>query len=487
MMIFAPLIVFFVVLIVLSLWQSKWQSKNFLSSYFLGDQSLKGFVLAMTLVATYGSVSSFVSGPGLAWQYGLGWVVFAAPQVITGFLVLGVLGKKLALVSRRLSAVTVIDVLRARYRCDRLALLLSLSILIFFFTMMIGQFIGGAQIFAQAAGVDYVFGLLLFGAVVVFYTAFGGFRAVAITDAVCAVLMLLGMFLLADSILTQGGGLTTIMERLAEQVGVNGQVGALLDPTSASALPLTLLFSAWILVGFGTMALPQSAIRCMAYRSTNDLHLAMLIGTIVCGALMIGMTLLGVLARGVIPDATEFGGNTDTLIPYLIANHMSPLMAGLTLIGPLAATMSTVSSLLIAASSAVIKDILVHECPTWQNDTQRLHRYSRGITFVLGVLAVLFAIEPMDVIVWINMFAFGGLEIAFLCPLVLGLFWSGASAQGAMASVLIGMLVYVGLGVLKVDLLGWHAIVPAILISLGVFVVVSLMTRPKSKDPIFFP
>lgn len=487
MMIFAPLLVFFALLVVLSLWQSKRGSVNFLSNYFLGDQSLKGFVLAMTLVATYGSVSSFVSGPGLAWQYGLGWVVFAAPQIITGFLVLGVLGKKLALVSRRLSAVTVIDVLRARYRCDRVALVLSLAILIFFFTMMIGQFIGGAQIFAQAAGIDYVFGLLIFGVVVVFYTSFGGFRAVAVTDAVCAVLMLLGMFLLADSILTEGGGLSAVMARLAEMPGVDGEIGALLTPTSAGALPLTLLFSAWILVGFGTMALPQSAVRCMAYRSTKDLHLAMLIGTIVCGALMIGMTLLGVLARGVISNPAEFGGNTDALIPYLIANHMSPLMAGLTLIGPLAATMSTVSSLLIAASSAVIKDILVHERPALQNDVHRLHRYSQGMTVILGLLALVFAVAPMDVIVWINMFAFGGLEIAFLWPLVLGLFWSRATPQGAMSSILVGLVVYVGLGVLKVDLMGWHAIVPSILASLCVFVGVSLMTKPLRKDSIFFP
>ena len=487
MMIFAPLLVFFALLVVLSLWQTKRDASNFLSNYFLGDQSLKGFVLAMTLVATYGSVSSFVSGPGLAWQYGLGWVVFAAPQIITGFLVLGVLGKKLALVSRRLSAVTVIDVLRARYRCDRVALVLSLAILVFFFTMMIGQFIGGAQIFAQAADIDYVFGLLIFGAVVVFYTSFGGFRAVAITDAVCAVLMLLGMFLLADSILTEGDGLSEVMARLAEMPGVGGEVGALLSPTSAGALPLTLLFSAWILVGFGTMALPQSAVRCMAYRSTKDLHLAMLIGTIVCGALMIGMTLLGVLARGVITNSAEFGGNTDALIPYLIANHMSPVMAGLTLIGPLAATMSTVSSLLIAASSAVIKDILVHEHPALQNDTHRLQRYSHSMTVILGVLALVFAIAPMDIIVWINMFAFGGLEIAFLWPLVLGLFWARATAQGAMSSILLGLVVYVTLGVFKIDLMGWHAIVPAILVSLVVFVGVSLMTKPVHKDPVFFP
>ena len=56
---------------------------------------------------------------------------------------------------------------------------------------------------------------------------------------------------------------------------------------------------------------------------------------------------------------------TDRMIPRLIAEHMSPVAAGITLIGPLAATMSTVSSLLIAASSAVVKDLLLNARPEW--------------------------------------------------------------------------------------------------------------------------
>ncbi len=94
-------------------WQLGGRQKQFAGEYFLGDRSLKGFVLAMTLVATYGSVSSFVSGPGVAWQLGLGWVVFAAPQIIAGFLILGVAGKKMAIVSRAVGAITVIDLIRA--------------------------------------------------------------------------------------------------------------------------------------------------------------------------------------------------------------------------------------------------------------------------------------------------------------------------------------------------------------------------------------
>ena len=85
-LILLPIALFLVMLMGLSLWAERAGRRNrFAGEYFLGDRSLKGFVLAMTLVATYGSVSSFVSGPGLAWQLGLGWVVFAAPQIIAGF------------------------------------------------------------------------------------------------------------------------------------------------------------------------------------------------------------------------------------------------------------------------------------------------------------------------------------------------------------------------------------------------------------------
>lgn len=50
------------------------RSKNFAKDYFIGGRTLGGFVLAMTTVATYSSVSTFVGGPGVAWQIGYGWL-----------------------------------------------------------------------------------------------------------------------------------------------------------------------------------------------------------------------------------------------------------------------------------------------------------------------------------------------------------------------------------------------------------------------------
>lgn len=467
-------------------------SKRFTGEYFLGSRSLKGVVLAMSLIATYGSVSSFVSGPGIAWQLGLGWVVFAAPQIIAGFFILGLIGKRIALVSRATGAITVIDVIRARFGSDALANFAAIALLLFFAAMMTGQFIGGAAIFAEAAGIDPIAGLLLFGCLVVLYTAFGGYRAVAWTDAVCAVLMVIGMLMLGDAVLDAAGGFSAAMENVARAGLANPETplseSTMLSPTAGGALPFGLLFSAWILVGFGTAGLPQSAVRCMSYRTTNDLHLAMIVSTVVCGALMIGLTTLGVLARG-IPGLELAGASSDHLIPRLIAQHMSPVAAGVTLIGPLAATMSTVSSLLIAASSAVVKDLALHYRPELERSPKSLSRLSIATTLVIGLIAMGFAVKPADLIAWINMAAFGGLELAFLLPLVLGLFWRRANALGAFLSALGGIVVYLVLLFFKISFFGCHAVVPAFLAAALLFVVGSFIGQPTEAKRLrpFFP
>lgn len=478
-LLFAPILAFFTGLALLSVWEGRkkriqGKTPSFALDYFLGSRSLSGFVLAMTLVATYGSVSSFVSGPGIAWRYGLGWVVFAAPQIIAGFFLLGLLGKKLALVSRATGSITIIDVIRCRFASNTLANVCALALLIFFTAMMTGQMIGGAIIFSSVASIDYKTGLLAFGLLTLVYTAFGGFRAVAITDTLCAFVMIAGMVVLGWVLVDLGGGVEPLMRAaaLAAEASQPDGAKAFLSPDAAGALPFSLLFSAWVLVGFGTAGLPQSAVRAMSYRTTDDLHRAMLVSTVVCGALMIGMTLMGVFARGLSYLTPELvGANTDRVIPLLIVHYMNPIVAGLTLIGPLAATMSTVSSLLIAASSAVIEDLCGHLRPQWKENDGKVRQISRICTSVLGLISLLFALYPNDLVAWINLAAFGGLELAFLFPLVFGLYWRRANACGALASVLGGIVFYLVLLLVKPNLLGFHPIVPAMVISATLFII----------------
>lgn len=93
------------------------------------------------------------------------------------------------------------------------------------------------------------------------------------------------------------------------------------------------------------------------------------------------------------------------------------------------------------------------------------------------------AIKPPELIVWINLFAFGGLEAAFLWPTVLGLYWKRANAAGALASMATGIAAYIYFDRVVKRFMGMHIIVPVLLIALIVFVVVSLVTK-KPEDRI---
>ena len=154
------------------------RQKDFAKDYFIGGRTLGGFVLAMTTAATYSSVSTFVGGPGMAWVIGYGWLYMAIVQVIVIFLVLGVFGKKIALIAREIDAVTVIDVLRARYESNLLANMAALVMVAFFCSTMVAQFVGAAKLFEAVTGFSYVTGLSLFGLIVVIYTTIGGFKGV---------------------------------------------------------------------------------------------------------------------------------------------------------------------------------------------------------------------------------------------------------------------------------------------------------------------
>ena len=109
-----PLILFLVIIFIIGFWASTYlkSSNSFLQEYFLGGRQLGGFILAMTMTATYGSASSFIGGPGAAYTQGLGWVLLSMAQLGTGYFVLMILGKKFAIVTRKYKAITLVDFLK---------------------------------------------------------------------------------------------------------------------------------------------------------------------------------------------------------------------------------------------------------------------------------------------------------------------------------------------------------------------------------------
>lgn len=450
---------------------------GFLSNYFVGGQSLGGFVLAMTMVATYSSVSSFVGGPGMAYEIGFGWIYMAVIQTMTIFLVLGIFGTRVARLARRIHAVTIVDIIRHRYRSDALAAVAAFVIVLFFAASMVAQFVGGAQLFAAVTGYSYELGLVLFGIVVVIYTSIGGFRAVALTDTCCAIVMMLGIVLLFYYVLAAGGGFAAILENLRTAHP------AMLTPTAEGRMPISLYVSQWLLVGALTIALPQSVVRGISYRSSRDMHRAMIIGTVVIAFMNIAVNLVGVLGRGVLDvDAKALGG-VDSVIPQLMAHVMPPELLGFAIIGPLAASISTISGVLIVASSAVVKDVYLHHAQKHGRDVpeERLRRLSMGVTAVLGVIVFILAVSPPSLIWLINMFAFGGLETAFFWVLVFGLFTRWANRTGALAAMAGGTVIYCAAMALGIKPLGLHPISVGITASLVLFLAGSYLGRRSER------
>lgn len=476
-----PLLIFMAVLVAASFYARRLNAGNFVGNYFIGNRQLGGFVLAMTTVATYSSVSSFVGGPGMAFQIGFGWVYMAVVQVTAVFLVLGIFGKRVALLARKFDAVTVVDIIRARFNSNLLAALSAFVIVLFFCGTMTAQFVGGAKLFSAVTGYSYEAGLILFGLVVVIYTAIGGFRAVAITDTFCALVMMAGIVLLLHYVLRAGGGYEQIM------LTIETQHPEMLEPFSAGKMPWTLYFTQWLLVGICTIALPQSVVRGISYKDTRGLHSAMLIGTAVVGFMNIGINFTGILARGVLTGTVAEYGGVDNIIPTAIVTVMPRELAGLAITAPLAASISTISGLLIVASSALIKDVYLHYKP--QTDAARVRFLSRAATALLGAAVFFIALTPPSLIWLINMFAFGGLETAFFWTLLFGLYWRRANAAGALLSMAGGTFFYCLAQATGFKLFELHQITIGISFSLILFLIGAYFGKPTDNSTLdkFFP
>ncbi|MBN3237889.1 sodium/pantothenate symporter [Pectobacterium versatile] len=438
------------------------QAGNFLNEYFLGGRSMGGFVLAMTLIGTYVSASSFIGGPGAAYKYGLGWVLLSMIQLPTMLLSLGILGKKFAILARRYNAITLNDMLYARYNSPLLVWFASISLLVAFIGAMAVQFIGGARLLETAANIPYDIGLLIFGVTIALYTTFGGFRASVLNDAMQGIVMLIGTVILLVGVIYAAGGLHSAVDKLQQidpmLVSPQGSNGILSMPFMASF---------WVLVCFGVIGLPNTAVRCISYRDSKALHRGIIIGTIVIGILMLGMHLAGALGRAVMPNLTI----PDQVLPALMVTVLPPLAAGIFLAAPMAAIMSNINAHLLQASATIIKDLYLSVRPQQIHNERRIKILSSVTTLLLGLLVLLASLRPPEMIIWLNLLAFGGLEAVFLWPLVLGLYWERANAAGALSAMFTGAICYTLLASFNLQLAGYHPIVPSLLLSLMAFII----------------
>ena len=258
------------------------------------------------------------------------------------------------------------------------------------------------------------------------------------------------------------------------------QSSDMLEPLSRGKMPISLYISQWLLVGVCTLALPQSVVRGISYKNTKALHNAMIIGTVVIGAMTLIATWIGVLSKGVLTDTLQaYGGSVDNITPLTIIGTMDPFWAGITIIGPIAATISTVSSLLLASSSAIIKDVYMHECSkrhkTVSNNTIRL--FSMGATVILGLGVLLYCHCPAQRYLENKYVRFRRPGNSILLGPDLRAVLEKANRTGAVFAMAGGVLAYCTTMALQIKFFDLHQIVIGIGASLIFFLIGNALAK----------
>ncbi|MDB5353329.1 MAG: Na+/panthothenate symporter [Planctomycetota bacterium] len=428
------------------------RESGFLRKYFLGNRSMGAVAVALTAAVMSGG--SFIGFPSLV--YSFGWVVglWIASYMIAPLTILGILGKRIGQLSRKTGAITLPDLFRERYSSPTLGLVTSLLVMFFLSVFLIAQFKGGALImkivlppqtlgwFASDAtrsshDVGYIVGLALFATTVVAYTAYGGFLAAIWTDVFQSLIMAAGVLILLPLALARSGGLAQATYAGMDQAGAGFAFG---PGAGRDFHPVGLAFSFFVMWAITGMGQPSTMVRLMAFRDSRTLRYSIIYQTLYNALIYIPLILIFIAARSILPGLT----NPDEVMPRLVVELANPYVAGLILAAPYGAVMSTVSGFLLIVASGLVRDL--YQRFLRPNASEReIERASYAATVLVGLVVAFLALNPPNYLQVIIVFASAGMASAFLVPGLMGAFWRRATAAGALAAMIAGTGVTLGL------------------------------------------
>lgn len=456
--------------------KSKKHQDNKLADYLTGGGGLSSFEIAMFTVTSALAGGTMVGSPGLSYGFGL----ISILTVFTGFAmnlsIMGAIGRKIAIVNQRIHAVTPIQLLRHRFQSKSLAYILGISIILFGTAQASSNLMVAAKLFtAITGGSSYLFGLLLAVIAIVIYTMSGGVKSLARICVVQGVLMVGAVTVLCTkeyaAVFEQHGSIQAAMEYVA-QIKPELMLADTWQPLYA--------FGFCMLYGWSCFAMPISIQSNLTYNSPKRFFRAIVVGTITTFVLHFAMTGSAMLTFSLNPNLTQ----PDYSVVYLATTMLPGVVAGFVIAGCFAAVQSTVATLLLIAASAVCKD-LYQGCINPKVSDAKVAKLNVVFLIVLSAVAVMIGLYPSDFTQLLNTFAGGGMIIAFMMPIMFGLYSKRATPAGAVVSSLGGFLSYIGCYVLSKRMPAlWGSVLgnvnpllPAMLISLVLMILVSKFTR----------
>lgn len=435
------LVVMVVYALFLFMW-GLWQGRKVKNSqdFAIAGRSLSGVVASLSERATGESSWALLGLPGAAYATGLLEIWTAIGCVVGIILAWTILAWRIQREAQNLDATTFTDFI-AKQHGDKAQLIRvtgSITIVFFFFFYIGAQFIGGAKTLNNLFGLDPTWGMIALVILVIPYTIYGGFRSVAYTDVIQAVVMIVtlivtpivGLIYIANQ---PDGAIYahSITEALSKAGPQFTDLSGGLDGFGAGCLIGGSL--AWM---FGYLGgLPQLTTRFISIRDVKQAKIGRNVGIVwtifaYVGALSIGW--IGIAIFG--PDAIS---DRENIMPILLTTLFPPIIVGVLVTGILAAVISTANSVLILSATELSENLIK---PLQKNQYDSL-RLSRIVTAVLSILALLVAFFSSSEFVYtIVGYVWAGIGCTFSVVILLTLFWKRFSGGAAVLTIVTGML-----------------------------------------------
>ena len=446
-----------------------------LSQYILGDRNLGPWLTSLGAEASDMSGWMLMGLPGYAYLHGLSAFWTASGLILGTWLNWVLTAKRLRTYTEIAdNSLTIPDYLSNRFKDKEniLRLMCAIFIIIFFIIYTSSGFVAAGKFFNTIFDIPYPTALLLGTFVVVFYTFFGGFGAVALTDFVQGTMMFFTVLYVPIAAAIALGGPAPTMQALA---GEGADFFSLLPPSSSNLTNLIMFISCagW---GLGYFGQPHILVRFMAIESPDMIKKSRVIAMGWVTITLAAAIVIGIVGKAFMPNLAD----GETIYMALINKMFNQVISGVLMTAILAAIMSTASSQLLVAASSVSTDIYATLFKKDLKDPKIVY-ISRITVVIISVIAIVLALNPESSVFALVAFAWGGFGATFGPMLIFALFWRRTTLAGAGVGMIVGGIADFLWYWLKGGIWDIYEIIPGFILASITIVVVSLLTEPNKE------
>lgn len=450
---------------------------NNIGDFFVLSGKAGVVVSGIAYFSTQFSMGTFLGTPGTIYGVGYAGMAISVPGAVFCMILPALLiGRKLITLGHKYGFLTMADYLTDRYHSKNMSGVLGVMMLFFLVPMMGAQIIGAGVIVHVFTGLPEWVGVVGMGIIVILYCMTGDMKGAMMTDVIQGSLMIATAVVTFIVSIVMGGGFSNINHTLQSM-----NEAYLTFPGANGYMPWTYYISNIVLWSFFTMGQPHLFTKFFAMKDHKTMFKAILLGT---AGMFFSATLIewaGVNGIASIQNIEK----ADQIIPMILQRGMNPFLASIFIAGIVAAGMSTIDGILVTTTGAVTRDIYQKIINKNATD-EAVMSLSKVVTVIIGIVVICFGVFQPGSIFEINLFAFSGMAI-FVVPILFGIYWKKATAKGAIASVIVGiisLLLFTLNPSVKALAMGFHALFPTTIIASIVMIVVSKFTETPPQETI---